>query len=247
MKPIWAEEFPRLYEVYCESEQANAANYFEDFGRVLGSPLAQSAYKKLEVELEQLEDIAWQELKQKAINYVVAKDERRAWSQLFDILNEAKGYLYLKSEGCKKIHFIPECKGSKTPDIRAQCGCSIALLDVKTINVSDEEINYLRYNTEHRDNPRLRVFGPESISIPMQRIRRRIKRRIKDAVEQGRKQLFEYAKRWCPADSPKRMTIYLIIHPDAKHIWTQQDIDNLSTYVSELQVREQIEIRYSVV
>jgi len=240
MKPIWAEEYPKLYELYCESNQANAANYFEDFESELRSPQAQSADKQLEVELEQLEDIAWQELKQKTLNYVAVKNERRAWSQLFDILDETKGYHYLKSEGCKKIHFIPECKGSKTPDIRAQCGRYIALLDVKTINVSDEEINYLRYNREHRDNPRLREPGLESI-------KQRIRRRIKDAVEQGRKQLFEYAERWCPADSPKRMIIYIIIHLDAKHCWTPQDIDNLKTYVSELQVHEKIEIRSHLV
>ena len=73
MKPTWAKVFPKLYELYCESDQADEANYFTAFDNVLKMPLARFRYEQLEEELGQLDDVAWQEFKQRVLTYVTIK------------------------------------------------------------------------------------------------------------------------------------------------------------------------------
>ena len=67
----------------------------------------------------------------------------RGWQQLFDTLNEAKGYNHLVRIGCKDIKFVPRAKADsvQTPDLRGFLGATPVLCEVKTINVSDDEAN----------------------------------------------------------------------------------------------------------
>jgi len=147
MKPEWAEDFPRLYELYSESDHAKGNNYFDDFDKIISYPHSRSKYKILESELEQIDDAAWQAFKKRALPYVTVRDTDRQWQQLFDAFDEVKGCLWLKSKGCDDIRFIP--KGSETtPDLRARCGTYDILMEVKTINMSDAEILYRRSNSE---------------------------------------------------------------------------------------------------
>ena len=69
----------------------------------------------------------------------------RGWDQLFDTLNEAKGYNYLARIGCTDIKFISRAKKGKvqTPDLRGLLGTTPVLCEVKTINVSDDEAKRL--------------------------------------------------------------------------------------------------------
>ena len=78
----WAVDFPRLYELYLDSNTACKANYFANFENVVNYPPARSQYQRLEEDLQQLDSISWQELKKKAIKYVAAKDKHRAYEQL---------------------------------------------------------------------------------------------------------------------------------------------------------------------
>jgi len=153
MNSAWAKDFPRLYELYRESEQDNEANYFKNF-----SP-ARSSYERLEKELEELDKAAWQEFKQKVRkykSYIAKKHELRGYQQLFDLLNEVNGYLYLKSNGCEEIQFISE-KNVKTPDLIACCGGFVVLLEVKTVNESKDELNWISQNS--RSSPSTGKLG----------------------------------------------------------------------------------------
>ena len=84
---------------------------------------------------------AWEFLKGEALPRLKAQHSPRGWQQLFDTLNEAKGYNYLDRIGCKEIKFIPRAKTDnlQTPDLRGFLGSATVLCEVKTINVSDDE------------------------------------------------------------------------------------------------------------
>src|SRR5262249_7370434 len=69
----------------------------------------------------------------------------RGWHQLFDTLDEAKGYNHLVRIGCTDIEFLPRATTNQvqTPDLRGFLGATRVLCEVKTINVSDDEANRL--------------------------------------------------------------------------------------------------------
>jgi hypothetical protein len=69
------------------------------------------------------------------------KDPARGWEALWNKLNQAKAYDYLKRSGYSHAAFIPPSvvKGKKTPDLEAGNGASKALCEVKTINMSEVE------------------------------------------------------------------------------------------------------------
>lgn len=135
MNPI---DFPRLTEIKVLCDDLNHYDgYFNDIEKCLKSNVAYEKYFKLEHELQKVDQDAWEILKQKTINYFT-KITSRGWQQLFEALNEAKGYVHLASAGCSSIIFIPEAN-IKTPDIEAQNGQNKYLLEVKTINISEQE------------------------------------------------------------------------------------------------------------
>ncbi|HYK35478.1 hypothetical protein [Alloacidobacterium sp.] len=81
-------------------------------------------------------------LKGKALPRLIARDKRgRGWHQLFDALHEARAYNYLKSSGCTNLRFIPE-SSKKTPDLEGSLALDRVLCEVKTINISDEEMAF---------------------------------------------------------------------------------------------------------
>jgi hypothetical protein len=97
----------------------------------------------LEKELQGLDSNAWEFLKGEASAYLVHRDQSgRGWQQLFDILNQARAYNYLRTLSCSTVRFIPRAKiqGLRTPDLEAALGSKRILCEVKTINVSQEEV-----------------------------------------------------------------------------------------------------------
>lgn len=72
------------------------------------------------------------------------RSEIRTWTPLFDILNEAKGYEYLLALGYPRVSFIPRPESRHTPltpDVHGVAAFGEALCEVKTINISDDEIS----------------------------------------------------------------------------------------------------------
>jgi len=63
----------------------------------------------------------------------------RHWTGLFEILNEAKGYTHLLDLGYDDVGFIPPAS-CYTPDLRGTGSPGDALLEVKTVNISDQDI-----------------------------------------------------------------------------------------------------------
>ena len=232
-KTTWSKAFPKLYELYCDSDQVNSENYFKEFGDALKMPLARSYYDQLEKELEQLDDIAWQEFKQKVLKYVTINDSHRGYNQLFECFNEVKGYLYLRSEGCDKINFIPE-GDEERPDIRASYKSSVVLMEVKTINKSDAEIEWVRMNAE---------IGADGIRHPeakeVQRgVNDQLKLKIKDTNFKAKNQLLAYH-----CEGVMRRIVYLLINLDILYALDPRNYDDLAVYIQQ-QSDSQVEVAH---
>lgn len=78
-------------------------------------------------------------LKSEASLRLTQRHSGRGWHQLFDILNEARAYNYLKRTGCTRVRFIRRSH-RRTPDLEGSCTLGRSLCEVKTINISDEEV-----------------------------------------------------------------------------------------------------------
>jgi hypothetical protein len=131
----------RDYSVNLNSPKA----YFRAGDDKLSNPHKRNFFVALERELQGLDAEAWEFLKGEALPRLKAQHSTRGWQQLFDTLNEAKGYNYLVRICCKDIKFIPRAKTNnvQTPDLRGFLGSAPVLCEVKTINVSEDEANRL--------------------------------------------------------------------------------------------------------
>jgi hypothetical protein len=232
MRPKWSEVFPRLYELFSESCQSNEANYFKAFDKTLKMPLAQSDYKLLEGEISQLDNVAWQEFKLKALNYITTRPSSRGYNQLFECFNEIKGYLYLKAERCRNIHFIPE-DSVTSPDLKACFGDSMVLLEVKTINKSSAEIEWILANSQ--------IGGNRKAMESIQGLSNSLKNKITYKINQAKLQLLDY-----PSVGVKRRIVFLVINLDRLYALVPRNYDDLAVYI-QTQSNTQIEVQYSCV
>ncbi len=147
MTDMWAKQLPRLYDLYTHSEREHLDNYFYNFNDVLNrglSELRQKAYADIETSLSRLSQNAWMQLRQKALPYVSSPDRKknRAWGQLFDTLNESLGYNLLLERGYSDIVFIDSI--NKAPDLKGVKFDDVALVEIKTINRSDNDLAYYK-------------------------------------------------------------------------------------------------------
>jgi hypothetical protein len=143
-------ELPRIHELRdLDADSISPDAYFREFEDALrNSSLAREFYLSLEQELRGLDEDAWKSLRTEASQYLSAKDERgRDWQQLFDILNQAYAYNHLKEIGCSSIRFIPRSKpnGVRTPDLEGSRGFERVICEVKTISISDAEVDSRRH------------------------------------------------------------------------------------------------------
>ena len=119
-------------------------------------------------------------LKASAAPYLIKRSPNgRGWSQLVSILNEARGYIYLSEIGCTNIRFIPSItkKGIETPDLIGELNAARVLCEVKTVQISDSEIQ-ARRNIEVRSVET--SLTPEFLN------------KLDDTLDKARNQLFAY-------------------------------------------------------
>ncbi len=151
---MFRDELPRLYELKDQIKQPNSPNaYFQDFESKLRNPHIKKKYLDLEQELRGLDSGSWKSLREEASPYLIKNNNtKRGWESLFNILNQARAYNYLKKIGCTNIQSIPPAR-KKTPDLQGMMDSVKCICEVKTINVSEEEVNA---NKEAMD----RGYGP---------------------------------------------------------------------------------------
>lgn len=138
---MFRSELSRLYELKDSiGDKTESTAYFQNFDEKLSSSdHIRATYLRLEYVLQELDVVAWSHLKEEACKRLCLRDKHgRGWQQLFDILNEAKAYRYLKVIGGSKISFIPRAEW-RTPDLVCALNSNRLICEVKTINISDEE------------------------------------------------------------------------------------------------------------
>jgi len=158
--------------------------------------------------LQSLDSAAWEFIKNKADKYLTKWDDKnaRGQQQLFDILNEALAYSFLKKEvGCSNIQFIPESnKGPQTPDLEGTLGhtkVTKVICEVKTINISEDEAFTRREMSLW--------FRPRCNQPPRELEQGFFDNKIKEKIEYAKKQIKEYAK-----GNETRNIVYIIINFD---------------------------------
>lgn len=171
-------QLPRLYELRdCVPEPDCDDSYFRDFNALLErSPLASEFYRSLELKLHCLDGDAWKALKSEASQYVMVKDKSRGWPQLLCILNQTHAYAYLKDLGYSTISFIPRSKvrGVKTPDLEGVSEAQNIICEVKTINLSADEVNARISRTARGGDCRLSGKCFEQLDSDIQKARGQI-------------------------------------------------------------------------
>lgn len=139
-------QLPRFFELkdllidpFC------ADSYFQDFEQHLADRACFATFARWEGELQSLDTEAWGSLKSKASYYVSHGNKNgRAWQQLFDVLGEALAYNYLRRIArCTKVRFIDQ-SDKRTPDLEGILDHERILCEVKTINISEDEVGARR-------------------------------------------------------------------------------------------------------
>jgi hypothetical protein len=122
-------------------ERYPSDNFFANFEQSCrAEPSRIKHYRSYNEALMLLDEESWSTLRDKAINHF--RDERKGQRKqgFFNQLNEAFAYRYLLLQGFKNIRFIKETK-EKTPDISFVDRGTESFCEVKTIGISDAEIN----------------------------------------------------------------------------------------------------------
>lgn len=134
-------DFVRIQELRDASILLDSSNcYFRAGDDKLTDPLKRPFFLAIEKDLIGLDETAWAALKNEVLDRLSAKVPGRGWEQLFSILNQARGYNFLAARGYTNIEFIPRTK-SKTPDLMAKTGEITVLCEVKTIHISQDEVD----------------------------------------------------------------------------------------------------------
>jgi hypothetical protein len=142
---VYRQELPRVFELRDLAQNSSSPNaYFQNFEKSLAEiPQKLRQFRDIERDLQGLDVNAWVFLRDELAPLLAAKDRKRGWQSLFDKLNQAKAFNYLKSRGYRNIRFVPPSavKGQQTPDLQADG----TLCEVKTINTSEIEAD--RWNS----------------------------------------------------------------------------------------------------
>ena len=159
---MFRNELPRVYELRELIQSANQADaYFEDFDNsIRDEPCKKRVWLEREQAWQKLDPDAWTFLKDKAQRYLTVKNSNgRGWQQLFDILNEAYAYNFLKDDGCSNVQFIQESSLS-SPDLKAEKNECKVLCEVKTINISDDEVFAFNEARKRREGTAIAITDP---------------------------------------------------------------------------------------
>ncbi len=144
--PSWIATFPRLGEIYCKSDCGNPDNYFKGMkvSNVLSKQPLNASLVELEETLSVMDLQDWNDFMKRSIPYVTAKDQWGWHSQLYERFHEARGYVFLKEQGCREVHFISEEQNQRTPDLYGKGYPGEVLLEAKRVRDSDDENKYLK-------------------------------------------------------------------------------------------------------
>lgn len=132
----------RIYELIDMVKEAHPKDcFFDTLNEILESNYqALKSYQAYNQALNHLDPISWQVLSQKAVTHFI--DHRRGQRKqgFFNQLNEAFAYQFLVEQGYTNVAVLSE-NGETIPDLSFQIDSKHFYCEVKTIGVSDDELN----------------------------------------------------------------------------------------------------------
>ena len=115
-------------------------SFFSDFQQSCQiSELKLRYYKTYDNAFRALDDCSWKVLKSKALDHFMDHRKGQLKQGFFNQLNEAFAYRHLLRQGYLSVRILRET-GQKTPDIEFRERRLIRYCEVKTIGISDQEI-----------------------------------------------------------------------------------------------------------
>jgi len=195
----------------------------------------EDALGELEQELQELDSAAWKKFQRKAVRYVCVRHKRRHYAQLFQGFWEVKGYAYFKRQGYHDIQFIDEA-GVPTPDLYARRNDSVALMEVKSVEESEEELVYFEGKQDYFDLDLSRNVHPAREVIHA--LPASLKRKANHTIQHARGQLLNFA-----VSNVDRRILYLFVRLDS-HCVAKTTIKETEEFL-RTQQDEQIEVIYS--
>lgn len=221
----WSPDFPRLFELYSESNQSASENWFQQDLVVLAltgrhpHPQANAHALEFEAALKKLDPTAWEQFKSKAIRYVHKTDKWGYHNQFFECFHEVYGYIHLKQDGYEDIQFIEEQPNKLTPDLRGSRDASVVIMEVKTVNESEWQKDYFLKPGEERNAVRARYDISDEF-----------KKKLRDSIDRARHQLVSYQQ-----EAVHRRIVYLVIRPDF-NFHAEQQLETFFRGQSDAQV-----------
>ena len=218
MHPEIIERFPRLGRLWDRSKTAAVDNYFG----IYDSPrLFQGTEKQFiawEGLLQTLDPESLKIFLRKAAGRVAAcSNPERGWSQLVECMNEVRGYQYAQSLGYTTVRLLDE-QAHLLPDIEASKADGKCLIEVKTIQESDKELQ-MRGQVQ-----RAETGLPQSL-----------KRRLRKHYSHATKQIAGH-----PRAENARKICYMVINLDLRTLLADENKEILRLFIQELQTDVEI-------
>ena len=226
-------QLPRLYDLYDRSDKSHPDNYFTNFSATRAEMFLKTIFQPMEERLQKLDTEAWKQLVEKTLDSVTTKLIRaqannasetrpsRFWAPLYDFLNEARGYALLADRGYQKISFI-DCncqdkkKQRKSPDLLGESQSSTAILEVKTINESDKDLEW-----KERNQSQTRTVTGLSAEF---------RKKLSSTIAKASAQLNAYPK---PVD---KKIVLLLIRFDMDNILEASNYTTLQAMIETIQI-----------
>jgi hypothetical protein len=221
----WLHQFPRLNSLYERSDRSDPENYFNAPSFEVNE-LWPPFLKWVEQHLQRLDNEAWEQLVAKALPEVCRRDPRRGWSQLWSVLHEAMGYALLADRGYTNIRFVDR-GDEKTPDLLGESPTSRAIVEVKTVNCSDEDIDRLN------SWPPIALDMGSGLSL-------KFKEKLEKTIDVARTQLRQYGE---PTD---KRVILVVVSLDSNYKFIGQNYAELREFVAAQQCAD-VELVHQVI
>lgn len=220
----WPASYPRLSELCALARSDERDHILRKIpNEVKKSP---SVFKGIEEDLARLPAPAWSSFKKRMLESI-QKAPKREYQQFVDTLNELKGYRYLENQGYSDIEFIPRSDDRETPDLKASAsGRSLALVEVKTLNQSDDEVAHIEENTSRLEVGEELIVRSVQVGLPDA-----LKRKIRDTIAKAKSQLVSYE-----SDVPDICrVIFLVIKLDTIQALDQRNWNGLDIFLTQQQ------------
>jgi len=204
--------------------------WLEEYNDKIGRNLnLNDQIKKYNLALYELDIESWLVLKQKLIKKFNQPENNRGKYDFFSTMNEAFAYKYLKISGSSKLKIIVE--GDKeNPDISYETNGKNEFCEVKTINISDQEIVKMNQsNKVQSDEDIYNIFHEgKELSIDCNKEYSKLSlgffNKLKKDLEKASSQISK--------DNNGSGIIFIIIHfDDFTHYFIENYIESIKCYM----------------